>query len=287
MTSKRIAILFHKEDTQEIIKSSLISYLSKFWKEDGHEVIYLFGVDEYVPADILIVHVDLSIVPESYLEFTKKYPVVLNEKIKDIRKSTISQNLLNLHDNWNGRVIVKTNRNCSGMPELLRDGFKGKMKKFYYRNLKRLRLQKLLKVPLFARDYKVYDHLNDVPHYCFNHPELVVEKFTPEKEEDHYCIRYYYFLGDRFICRLLKSKSPIVKGNTTEITEEISEPAPQIINLKNQMQFDYGKFDYVVLKGNVTLIDANKTIGVSININSPNSIRVKHRYLAEGLYDYF
>ena len=101
MSQMRIAILLHKNDTKEILQSSLITYLAEFWREDGHEVLFLFGTEEFISADILIVHVDLTIVPDSYLEFAKQYPIVLNGNVKDIRKSTISKILLNQDDEKN------------------------------------------------------------------------------------------------------------------------------------------------------------------------------------------
>lgn len=287
MSPKRIAILFHKNDTEETLKSTLITYLSEFWREDGHEVFFLFGTEKFIPADLLIIHVDLTVVPESYLEFAKQYPIVLNENITDIRKSTISQNLLTQNDAWTGPVIVKSNQNCAGLPELIRGGYRGKMKKLYYRYMKKLRLRSLLRTPQSAYDYKVYDSLGRVPRYCFRHPDLVVEKFIPEKEGDYYCVRMASFLGERKYCIRLKSRFPIVKGNTTEVTEDISNPHPDIEKYRKQLNFDYGKFDYVVLNGEFFLLDANKTIGYSTNLGKQVSLNQTRRFRAKGLYSYF
>ena len=287
MSPKRIAILLHKNDTKEILKSSLITYLAEFWREDGHEVLFLFGTGKYIPADLLIVHVDLTIVPDSYLEFANQYPIVLNEKVRDIRKSTISQNLVTQGDDWGGPVIVKSNQNCAGIPELIRDGHRGKLKKLYYRYMKKMRLKSLLKTPQSADDYKVYSSLDRVPGFCFRHPDLVVEKFIPEREGEYYCVRMVSFLGNRKYCIRLKSRSPIVKGNTTEVTEVISDPHPDIEKFRKQLNFDYGKFDYVILNGEFFLLDANKTIGYSTNLGKQVSLNQTRRFRAEGLYSYF
>lgn len=287
MTPKRIAILLHKDDTKDILQSSLITYLAEFWREDGQEVLFLFGTEKFIPADILIVHVDLTIVPDSYLEFAKRYPIVLNGKVKDIRKSTISRNLLTQQDNWKGQVIVKSNQNCAGVPELLRSGYRGKLKKLYHRYMKKLRLQSLLRTPQHSNDYKVYESLANVPQYCFSHPNLVVEKFIPEREGEFYCVRTVSFLGNRKHCIRLKSRSPIVKGNTTEISEDIPDPHPDIEKIRQQLNFDYGKFDYVVLDGEVILLDANKTIGFSKHLRTIVPLQKTRRHRAEGLYYYF
>ena len=287
MYPKRIAILLHKNDTKETLQASLITYLCDFWREDGHEVFFIFGIKKFIPADLLIVHVDLTIVPDSYLKFAKQYPIVLNGTVKDIRKSTISSNLLKQNDNWDGPVIVKSNQNCAGIPELIREGYRGKIKKKFHRYINELSLQFLLKTPQSPDNYKVYENLNKVPRYCFNHQGLVVEKFIPERDGDYYCVRMVSFLGDRKHCVRLKSRSPIVKGNTTEVTEYVPKPHPDIEKYRQQLNFDYGKFDYVVLNGEFFLLDANKTIGYSANLGKENSLNQSRRFRAEGLYSYF
>jgi hypothetical protein len=69
------------------------------------------------PADILLIHVDLSVVPDEYLEFASRYPIALNKAAKDIRKSLISLNLVRAGDSYSGKVIVKTDLNYGGSPE--------------------------------------------------------------------------------------------------------------------------------------------------------------------------
>jgi hypothetical protein len=87
---KRIAVLFHECQSEERLPLYAIHYLAGFWRADGLEVLYLFGAREHVPADILVVHVDLSVVPDEYLEFAGRYPAAINATVKDIRKSTFS-----------------------------------------------------------------------------------------------------------------------------------------------------------------------------------------------------
>jgi hypothetical protein len=90
---KKIAILFH-ENEKNPRPGYLISYFADLWREEGNEVIFLFGVKKFVPADLIIVHVDLSVVPDKYLAFAQQYPIVLNGEVKDIRKSTFSKTAL-------------------------------------------------------------------------------------------------------------------------------------------------------------------------------------------------
>ena len=62
------------------VQDYVIWHLAKIWFDDGHKILFLFGVQKFVPADICIVHVDLSVVPDEYLEFASRFPVAINGK---------------------------------------------------------------------------------------------------------------------------------------------------------------------------------------------------------------
>jgi hypothetical protein len=85
----RIAILFHKR--QRATGHYLIRSFVEAWRAVGIEAIELFGTDRFVPADLVLVHVDLSVVPQEYLDFACQYPAVLNGEVADVRKSTVSR----------------------------------------------------------------------------------------------------------------------------------------------------------------------------------------------------
>ena len=72
---QRIAILFHSRDQELELARYGISHIAKHWTDDGHEVINLFGTEKFVPADALILHVNLSVVPTEYSDFAEQYPV--------------------------------------------------------------------------------------------------------------------------------------------------------------------------------------------------------------------
>jgi hypothetical protein len=99
------------------LRKYAIANLADIWRKSGLQVVMLFGTKKYVPADLAIVHVNLSVVPEDYLAFARRYPAVLNGHVRDIRKSAISQNLLLPDSLYEGPVIVKTDLNSAGMPE--------------------------------------------------------------------------------------------------------------------------------------------------------------------------
>src|SRR5207244_11479044 len=102
-----IAILFHENNRKHDLSSYAITFLAEFWRQDGNRVRYLFGTREFVPADLLLIYVDLSIVPDEYLEFASRYPIALSKVPNDIRKSHIVTNLMSRGDAYWEHVIFK------------------------------------------------------------------------------------------------------------------------------------------------------------------------------------
>jgi hypothetical protein len=281
---KRIAILFHEQGRREDLPRYAITFLAEYWRSDGHDVSFVFGVKKFVPADLILLHVDLSVVPAKYLQFAQRYPVVLNGAVRDIRKSTFSRNLVKPGDPYHGQVIVKSDLNYAGLPEraIYRSRF-AKLREGVPRFLSSYRRNSPVRFDT-PMDYQIYDHLGDVPRAYFKYKELVVEKFLPEKENDLYFVRNYEFLGDQVTCTRLAAKHPIVNDNTL-ISSEVVPPHPEVIALRKEMKFDYGKFDYVSHGGNAVLLDTNKTTGASA-ARTPE-LEAHRRRRADGIYSYF
>ena len=267
----RIAILFHETDQHIDLSGYSITQLAPHWERDGHEVFPIFGIQEFVPADLVIVHVDLSVVPEEYLAFARRYPIALNSKVRDIRKSTFSTNLVRPGDDWRGPVIVKSELNYAGHPEMARGV---------------PRLDGKGPFPIFQStlDYKVFDRIEDVPDEDFESPELVVERFLPEMEDGLFHVRLYQFLGDQHSCMRLGANEPIVKSGNKVFSESVA-PHPDIIEMRRKLHFDYGKFDYVIHQGQAILLDLNKTTGTAPQATP--QIEANRRITAQGLYSYF
>jgi hypothetical protein len=195
MMQKKIAILFHKNEKNPR-RNYLITSFAGIWQKEGNEVIFLFGIKKFVPADLIIVHVDLSVGPDEYLEFAKQYPIVLNGTVKDITKSAFSKHLVAKNDLYEGKVIVKFDFNYAGRPE---------------RGLQPFRLSRILSKFSFGHcrgqryfnsslNYQIFDHPRLVPQSYFKNFHLVVEKFLPEMEKGPYFSRCFYFLGDSMNC---------------------------------------------------------------------------------------
>jgi hypothetical protein len=250
----------------------MVLHYSNFWREDGHEVVQLFGVRDAVPADVLFMHVDLTVVPDEYIELAGKYPVVINGSVKNIRKSNYTTLAVKASDDYDGKVIVKSDYNYGAMPELslgLRPP-RSSHAEFRFRS---------------PSDYKVYDHLNLVPRVAFDDPSVIVEKFRPELEGGLYHVRVLVFLGNRATCTRLGSKEPIVNGSSRERAEAV-EPDPRVLEVARARGFQYGKFDYVMHEGQPLLLDMNKTVGGPPTTTDPQ-ILAGRRHCAEGLYDWF
>jgi hypothetical protein len=76
-----------------------------------------------------------------------------------------------------------------------------------------------------------------------------------------------------------------IVNDRTQISSETVEPHPEIIELRREMKFDYGKFDYVIHSGKVVLLDTNKTTGASA-VHTPE-LEAMRRHRADGIYSYF
>lgn len=279
--SKTVAILFGEHDLPQ---GYVISALAEYWREDGLSVHFLSGTKKHVPADLLVLHVDMSLVPNSYMEFAGRYPQTLNLKARDIRKSSFSTLSLSRDSSYEGQVIIKTNLNFGGWPEIQQCRLRTlhdpnpwiKACAWWQgRSLKRSRKQA----------YRIYSSLSDVPAALWDNPQLLVEKFMPERIDGCYAIRTYHFLGTQESFFLALSENPVVKSRTTLRTMPI-EPDGRLGVLRQNLGFDYGKFDYVLVDGNPVLLDLNKTVGLSnLYANDPEVCQAR-RERAKGIQDF-
>ena len=282
--AKRIAILFHEQDRRT--ESYIVDRLAQYWREDGHEVVYLFGTGTYVPADLVLVHVNLSIVPEEYVAFASRYPIVLNGEVRDIRKSVIGANLVTRHDSWMGPVIVKSDLNFGGAPEralmLAAPDKRSRVRRAARRVAARLTGR--MEIDDWTT-YRVFGRAADVPSSIFKRHDVVVERFLPECENGLFHLRVFQALGDRWTCTRLASPEPVFKASMSVRAEAI-EPSSEVDTWRRRFRLDYGKLDYLVHDGRPVLIDVNKTTGASPSM-ADAPLEAMRRQLADGLYSYF
>jgi hypothetical protein len=268
------------------VSSYIVDHLARYWREDGHDVVYLFGTKSYAPADLILVHVNLSVVPDEYLAFASRYPIALNGRLRDIRKSVVSTNLVRANDSWKGPVIVKTELNYAGKPER-------SMKLRWREKYPRLWRVASRATTWFTgqeeqadfADYLIFETAKDAPPEFFTRPDVVVERFLPERENDLFHLRMCQVLGDRVICTRVASRVPVIKAGMSVSSQPV-EPHPEVEQWRKQFNLDYGKMDYLVHDGRAVLIDVNKTTGASKRV-ADAPLQEMRRRLAEGLYSYF
>ena len=279
----KIAVLIHPKDNFEA-GHFLLRFLVEAWKNDGIDIRILCGIGHFEPAEGLILHPDLTIVPDDYLGFCKQYPLTINGGVRDISKRMISSSLVGQKDSYVGPVIVKTNFNFGGKSER-----KIARRRTLGRALSCLTgwLPWSWTGQLRPYNYPIFNSSRDVPRAARHNPRLVVEKFLPEREGAYYCLRQWIFFGDHEISHRIFSKSPIVKARNT-LHHEDGLPVPEALRgLRKKLQFDYGKFDYALVNGQPVLYDANRTptVGWTTTATARQASIVNE--LAQGLFSFF
>jgi len=93
----------------------------------------------------------------------------------------------------------------------------------------------------------------------WNNKRFVVDRFMPERRGDKYCLRRWVFFGDRECGSLAVSDSPIVKSANNERVAWLDDVPEELLAVRERLGFDYGKFDYGMVDGQVVLYDVNRT----------------------------
>ena len=263
--------------------SYTIHPLMEQWRRWGFAVDVSDQMDTAVgPRTVVIPHLDVTRTPAKYEASFARYAVVVNRAVTDISKRRISENLVSRPADYDGPVIVKTDRNSRGQPELERVHGKGRLARAALALARRLPWT----LTGMIGEYKVFDHPSFVPRAAWSNPLLVVEKFLPERREGMYCLRQYTFFGASEINTLAFSVDPIVKARNTIRRQVLSEPSPGVRDIRTALGFDYGKFDYVLQDGRVVLLDANRT--PTYDPASPaGSARPLLSDLARGIHGFF
>lgn len=286
MKPRRIAVLFHRDQTPQRAAHTLVMHYAGVWKEDGHEILPLYGTRRFVPADILLVHVDLSDVPEEYLAFARRYRIALNLRASSIRKHAGSDLAYRPGMDWNGPVIVKSALNSAGVPEWeLKENTP--WRRLWRALTRESRSQYIARREAAAFPYQIYPHPGAVPPDLASRPDLVRERFLPEREDGLHFIRYHIFMGSRSSTARCGSPEPIVKWRNITRREWLPEPHPDMVALQHRLGLDFGKFDYVVHDGKAHVFDINKTPASSGKVQPDEATLRARRHRAQGLYDFF
>lgn len=242
---------------------------ARIWQGANLEVEIYDEPAKAKDADIAILHVDQTIVSSEYLSLAARYPCCLNRYTSDISKRTISKQVIRRGDGFQGPVIVKANLNCGGALEATlpyRSGHGGSAP------------------PVFS-DYQVLESPDLVPENVWTDPTFVVEKFLPEREGDRYCVRLWTFLGTKGIVYRCQADEPVVKGSNTVVREVIDEVPEEIRQMREELGFDFGKFDFGFVDGKAVLYDANRTPTYG-KTQTPEQRAARDRAIAEGIWEF-
>jgi hypothetical protein len=238
--------------------SYVVHALSDEWRRRGLSIDVVDHLDEPVGDDTLVFpHMDLTVTPPQYAEVFSRCAKVVNRGVQDISKRRVSRNRITAPQEYDGPVIVKTNRNAGGAPEVSEAFHAGGLR------TQLLKLAKWLPWTISGlvgpQGYHIYDHPRMVPWIVWHNPRLIVEKFLPEKEGELYCLRQYVFLGPcEFNTRAL-APDPLVKAKNVVKREVLDETPAALREFRKDFGFDYGKFDYVIRDGQTIVFDVNRT----------------------------
>jgi hypothetical protein len=263
-----ILLLVHPDD-HFVGRGFMVQGILEEWARAGHRVRIQQGTEGAPPADVAMLHVDLSVVPAPYLELLARYPVTINAGTGDIRKRRFSEHLVTLGDGYEGPVLVKTDLNAGGLPEWRHQQLEIQRGRRPERSAR-----------VIAGRYPIFASPAEVPPGVWEEPELVVEKFLPERDERGYYLRTWVFFGDRERCNRVLGQDPIVKA--ADVIERVPVPVPEALRAwRARLGFDYGKFDFVVRDGEPVLFDVNRTPATAPNLAAALQAGMAH--LAGGL----
>lgn len=253
-----IVAITHKYDRLRQFSLRALGFRGRYLLHDillelrhrGHTVTVQHGItDRPVPGDLAILHVDATVTPPEYVAFAAQYPDCLNLAVTDISKRRISGAVLRAGEAWDRRVIVKSNANFGGRAEARLN-----------RHARHHNEPEPFPGARVVTDYRIFDHLDQLPPDCFDDPALVVERFIPEPDPAGYALRFWVFCEDQERCNRFVSDRPILKAASVVRWEPAKVPQ-ELRELRRRLGFDYGKFDFVVHDGQPVLLDANKTLG--------------------------
>lgn len=245
--------------------------LARRWEASGHRVLFHRGLGPPPAGDVALLHHDLTVVPDSYLELAGRFPRVVNGATADIRKSRYSECLVARGDPWEGEVIIKTEANHGGHID---DA------------LRRMALAAGHATDLVSRavmdNYYLCRSLRHVPDAIWTTPGVIVEKFLPEQDERGTYIRIWTFLGVEERSSRYRAKVPLIRF--ADYIDRETVPVPDEMRaLRERLGFDFGKFDYVKHGGRYFLLDANRTPGAPLAFATDTAVKESLDRVARGI----
>jgi len=211
----------------------LIDSIALRWRKMGYEVVTHYGIKNLPAADIVILHVDTTIVSDEYVKCLSQYPVVLNRKVLNISKTRISRNMVRQDENYFGPVIIKTKANFGGLPEATAKRISQKKTRWLRWRWTTKRNWEEADV-LNPDNYPIFENKESIPAGVWKNKNLIVEKFLPEKEDGLFFLRYWIFFGDKEYAGRFGAKEPIVKFRKMA-TKDVPVRVPDELKIVKKM----------------------------------------------------
>jgi hypothetical protein len=228
------------------------------WLPEGRRVIVHQGLRPPPPADLAIMHVDLTLVPEEYVALTRAYPYCLNARITDVSKRRISRWLVSAEDAYDGPVMVKHNLNHSGHSER-------RLRRAEGRIWARLREAARRWLPRAwggagGPEYQVFARKAQVPRWVWRSTDLVVERLFVEKHGEYFLLHQWQFMGPRSLVSSLLGPTPLVKRFDGQTRLPKHHRVPEALwRRRGELGIDFGKIDFVLHDGEPIVFDVNPT----------------------------
>jgi len=279
------SLLVIAPDQQQVLGGPyVLSKLIPVWESLGIRV-RVGSEQEGNQEDVAFLHVDLTLVPDDLMERAHRYREIINGRATDMSKRRVSRHLVERRGSWSGPVIVKTDLNYGGRSERAHaaggsgPGRLGRVRR---------RLPWTISGDLKPAKYPVYPSKREVPLLVWLNGKLVVEEFRPERKGEFYCLRNWVFLGSREMTVRSWGRSPVLKAADIVDHEYDIEVPDELRRLREDLGFDFGKFDFVLNDGKVCLFDANRTPTVAQGPPKPKADGERDRLaeLAEGIFDW-
>lgn len=265
----RVAIVLHRQDSLDR-RGYWLGPIAECWRAAGMHVDLIQDPAARLDADLAVLHVDLTVVPTDYVACALRASATVNGEVSDISKRLVSTHLVARGDGYDGPVIVKTNRNDNGRRELrvarkeLTSSLRGEDLARHWRaylseqrrHFRRWRRYGMNKAFL---GYPVFETVAAVPDAIWNDDDFAVERFLPERRDGRYCIRTWLFFGDRDRHAMFLSDHPVVKSHHIKGYEPLGDVPEELRQIRRDLKFDFGKFDYTMVDGRPVLFDANRT----------------------------
>jgi len=283
----------------------IVDLLIPKWRRMGYRLIDHTGPGKAPDADAIFIHVDRTLVPDDYIACGKRYPIAINGDAINISRTLYSMSRLNKGDHYEGAVIVKTVANHGGLSE--HNSRRSNNLPLWSPTIKigraARRWLQLALASSFARQepaarrpiddpfwrkttflnphhYPIFPRMKHLPAGVWENPNLIVERFLPEREVGFYFLRFWTFLGDRSISGRVGSRDPIVRISRAETPITSVNIPPELHAWRKKLGLDYGRLDYVLHDGKPILLDANKTLGCDRSLRTDNGV---FDDLAEGI----